>query len=681
MLPLLLAATVLYFALAWLVSPRRLSVQAQAPIDTFEGQTLDNVRQARPYQISEAEGGEFRAVTLFSVRISGPGGWLVKLAEWGLEYEISLATETALPPLFEAKLGRYRHDDLACGIGQSLAHAARRKLPLVISLAGPALSVVESARLVLAVRLVRSDSVFSFLFPFPKLVALREIALFLGPPLGEWWTGIDLATAGGSIAASNGGDIFLEKDEEWQEPAASATTGQGETLPDPERIRRLTEPFFAFMRRGKGGPDFQPRRCVVAVSSLLTVAQRRAVWEAVKTGGNFAEVRCITEAEAVFCHHWQRGQEAGPGASAASRPRCVLVVDMGRSTLQATVLLFQPEKERGELRYRLEILASLGYALGLETADEAILRAVAKALRADFGGRFAPFDPFQTEKSPLPPAWKEVAAQCRLRLKPGLPRLTAAEAFAMVKDRIFPEDQTMKGAGRALADALADALSSGSYALLWDAELKSRVFRPVDQMVRDAVALAGSPPVQIIGAGPGMEFPGIADTIQDAVRKSGADPKIEILSSSELKSAVARGCCWFGAHRNAIRVEAPRLTATLGFRQKASLHDLPRFVPVLLAGTPWGAGGPGRRAAGHTVSVSAPRDFKFDNHAVLFYRVMTAGPGRVFARGREHQATELARVKISGKVREIRMETDQAGALACAILYADGRADRHEFPA
>lgn len=152
-----------------------------------------------------------------------------------------------------------------------------------------------------------------------------------------------------------------------------------------ENFERHLEERHPEINLGKG----KGARCVVAIPNTFTLAQAQAMREVVAELGKFDEVRCLTEAEAVFFYHLSRLREVP-----ADRPRTVMVFDMGGSTMNATILRFKALNLEGQRRYKVDILGRMGYSIGGDAIDYYLIRALCRALRNDFGEAFRSFDPF-----------------------------------------------------------------------------------------------------------------------------------------------------------------------------------------------------------------------------------------------------------------------------------------------
>lgn len=147
--------------------------------------------------------------------------------------------------------------------------------------------------------------------------------------------------------------------------------------------------------------------------------------------------------------------------------------------------------------------------------------------------------------------------------------------------------------------------------------------------------------------------------MRDALRKERQAPREIPLPTHDLKSAVARGCCWYGLNHAGILVSAPTTSASCGFRHTAELGRAD-FIDLIPAGTAFAPlRGPDEAdcARGeHTFPQFSI--FAFDNRQLVFYQIMGSSK-TAFAEGQRHRVNPLLSVPIHDPVHSVRMTLNE----------------------
>ncbi|MFT4637144.1 MAG: hypothetical protein ACI8T1_000453 [Verrucomicrobiales bacterium] len=407
-------------------------------------------------------------------------------------------------------------------------------------------------------------------------------------------------------------------------------------------------------------------RCVVAIPNTFTLTQAQAMREVVADLGKFSEVRCLTEAEAVFFYHLSRLREVP-----TDRPRTVMVFDMGGSTMNATILRFKALDLEGQRRYKVEILGRMGYGIGGDAIDYYLVRALCRALRSDLGESFRPFDPFvkhrdSREQGTLKQQWNRAAGEIKVRhgaMMAKRERLTSNEALLdIINDAVFEGNLEALVVGPQFQKLFETNAPWPEHPLHSQPELLQGVFLPMDELVREV--MQGTQGVQldaVIYSGRSCRFPSITDRVRDALRKERQSPREILLPDQDLKSAVARGCCWYGLNHTGILVSAPTTSATYGFRHTSELGRTD-FVSLIRAGAAFKSltGNDQVASISGGEKLLPPSDFAFDNRQVVYFQVMGSTKAAL-AEGQRHRITPLLSLAVRDCVTSVRMhltETD-----------------------
>ncbi len=434
-------------------------------------------------------------------------------------------------------------------------------------------------------------------------------------------------------------------------------------------VRHVYDSFAAFLDQRH--PELTlgeeaPARCVVAIPNTFTLTQAQAMRQVVADLGKFSEVRCLTEAEAVFFYHLSRLREVP-----TDRPRTVLVFDMGGSTMNATILRFKAVDLEGQRRYKIRILGRMGYGLGGDAIDYYLVRALCRALRQDFGEAFRPFDPFAKDADPhelaqLKQRWNRAAGEIKVRhgaMMSKRERLTANEALLdIINDAVFQGALENLDIGPHFLKLFETTAPWPEHPLHSQPELLRGIFVPMDELIREVVRNTENVQLDaVIYSGRSCRFPSITDRVRDALLKERQTPREILLPDQDLKSAVARGCCWYGLNHAGILVSAPTTSAAYGFRHTSEIGRSD-FVGLIPAGTAFASA---RDADNVNCAIGEhhlqpPSAFAFDNRQLVFYQIMGSRKA-VFEEGQRHRVSPLLAMSIRDSVVSVRMtlsETD-----------------------
>lgn len=677
-------------------APKIISLAVEPPVEDFERFGPDGRKEKAPLLVSlRGLGAPFAASLKATVKISGGLPVFRRIAEAFLDLEIGLEADPgSLPPGWDVMLARSATDPDAKPRGhiRVLPAGGNRVTEWLIQVRGPeALSMIRM-RLVMTAQAARrwnfplrtpSHSVSLPFFAGPQpggwcvgidlgasascvaasdrpgvihieqnsrtgqdlitpSMVVIDPARLPSPPAGEVLTELPPeALLCGADAWLNFGKPGLYSFQSFKKFMGYSDRipieHQGRTIAslDPVNlsaglIHSLLSDFTPWMRQ-QTGREFLPQRCVVAVPNVFSTPQIRALWQVVR-GMGFMEVRCISEAEAVFYYYLSSRQDI-------PKKMRVLIVDMGASTVNATSLA---SEQLSNGTYRIDILSRLGYTLGGDSIDYFLCREIAEAMDADKAANFAEIHPFKPHQPPRGDAeqralmvkWKLFAEKIKINLielsngRRSVP-VTALEVMEVMNDSFRDElgnDSLGRNPGTRMKALFEERNPELMHALTSSRLMRERIFRPVDRIVRESIELSGGEaPDVVVCSGRSTEFPGVKRTIEDALAKFPGRCVVERLPHDRLKSAVARGCCWYGINRRGLRIAGRRSSVSVGYAQKPGLNDeFPVFVPVVTAGEllrPSGGDGPACTVSPAKM-VAEPRNFSWDNGWLRVYQMM-----------------------------------------------------------
>ena len=714
-------------------SAKRIRLDWKPPFDTYETFHDQLGRLHRPYLTSEPDSppDEFQAVLHLSVFCSFTWPSLRFIAGKFRNLAITLDKAEA-PGGVHVTLAQAREDWRQFGPDHEAMEVSVEPLhPFVLRLTG---RVSRPTLVTIWVTAATEEGEWPFAFLARKLSASRRLRFFIGPELGTTWVGFDPGTTGSCIAAGTHGDsIVVEGERDLQDkitpslivfgsfwetdrPPNFSEDGIPESccligtraqadfgLPgtasfqsfkrflgyrEPIRlsfaegdlefegkdlsrllVRHVYENFENFLHHRHPdislGDGRRRARCVVAIPNTFTLTQSQAMRQVVADLGKFDEVRCLTEAEAVFFYHLSRLRQVP-----ANHPRTVMVFDMGGSTMNATILRFRAFDLEGQRRYKIDILGRMGYGIGGDAIDYYLIRALCRALRADLGENFRPFDPFikrsdAREQTALKQRWSRAAGEIKVRHGTTMAkreRLTANEALLdIINDNVFQDGLEHLEMGPNFLKLFETTAPWPEHPLHSQPELLHGVFLPMDELIREIVR--GTRKVRldaVIYSGRSCRFPSITQRVRDALRKARQYPREILLPGEELKSAVSRGCCWYGLNHAGILVSAPTTSAAYGFGHTAELGRS-HFVNLIPAGSTFKPlRGPEEvGCVAGRVKLARPSAFAFDNRQIIFYQVMGSAK-KALAKGQRHRVTPLLAMPARQEVSAVGMTLSEA---------------------
>lgn len=413
---------------------------------------------------------------------------------------------------------------------------------------------------------------------------------------------------------------------------------------------------------------FAPKRVVVAIPNNFTANKIQDVVNCFKDIGQFQEIRCIRESEAVLCYYVHH-HEALHHLGQRLKDETVLVFDMGGATINMTVADTYTQVENKRTRYHIEIDAQLGYGVGGDTIDYCLARIFYDAINEY--PQLAKANPFGEDGERLkrrdPTAHKRLKQEIRAVMEE-LKQILVQHANSVSRTYVLApyeiEGAFLKHMGIGLTVDVDGPLyqnfkkTERGLALLENPWFLKLVLKPVEDAVDDIAEITDLRVLDtVIFSGRSTLFPGIKERVEsklrEKIRKIMPHRTFEIikLSPTSLKTAVAEGSCLYAVSRNAIVLSRHRITCHFGVKHTLSLAkgDF-EFINVI----PIGSEMEGQKIA-REIEMDHDR-FEYDNHRVEFYQIMGADPEKVLRNLEKHKYSRLDAVKVDYPVKKIGME-------------------------
>lgn len=416
------------------------------------------------------------------------------------------------------------------------------------------------------------------------------------------------------------------------------------------------------------GKHFLPKRVAVAIPNNFTANKIQDVVNCFKDIGQFQEIRCIRESEAVLCYYVHH-HEALHSSRRHLTDETVLVFDMGGATINVTVADAYTQVENKRTRYHIEIDAQLGYGVGGDTIDYCLARIFYDAINEY--PQLAKANPFgedgERQKQRDPGAHKRLKQEIRAVMEE-LKQILVQNANNVSRMYVLAPYEIEGAFQKHMGVTLTIDVDGPFYqnfkkterglALLENPWFLKLVLKPVEDAVDDIAEITDLRILNtVIFSGRSTLFPGIKEKVEaklrEKIRKLMPLRNLETikLSTEALKTAVAEGSCLYAVSRNAIVLSRHRVTCHFGIKHTLSLakghFEFKKIIPI---GTEMN----GQKIAGE-VEMYQDR-FEYDNHKVEFYQVMGANPEKVLRNLEKHKYSRLDAITVDYPVEKIGME-------------------------
>ncbi len=452
--------------------------------------------------------------------------------------------------------------------------------------------------------------------------------------------------------------------------------------------------------------EFNPLRAVVAVPNNYTPSKIDDMLGCIRNLNQFEEIRYVTEAEAVLCYYLSEHNRLHPKGGALS-DETILIFDMGGSTINTTVADVYREKHSD--RYKIEIDSKIGYSIGGDTIDYCLAKTIFsfENIFPQLKG-FNPFNDDLTDSKAKRELLKQVHSVVfdmkkdivrRYYDEPliiknpkaaKVPSLSISEAFfdnskverdwtvLLTKSDLERVIYRLCGQETAVLDdsplyELFKSDHSGKYPLFRNEYFQKYVYGPINDAVNDVIGLSegrGSYIDTLIFSGRSCLFPLIKESVRNVTdqiqhTKDRAKDTI-VLKGNELKTAVARGSCWYGVHKEAVEFSSPRLNSNYGVKRTTSPDKSSfDFVELLRYGKPFdlAEGADNKLRAEKTVT----QNFTYDGNRVNFFQIMGEDAKGILEQDQKHKYSLIASIRVQQQIAKVGIAVSPGAQVECGI--------------
>lgn len=453
-----------------------------------------------------------------------------------------------------------------------------------------------------------------------------------------------------------------------------------------------------------------PKRAVVAVPNNFTISKivdMVTAFDGVqndKGESRFKEIRYIYEAEAILFNYIANYDKYNNNNKELDE-ETILIFDMGGATINTTVVRVNTYTDKNnQLNYRTNILGKLGYSIGGDTIDYALIKILAEysvnypELNHYFKNAFDKnhVDSYTNRmelKKMILELKKDIIANKDADYLLNPTQLTEAikrelnisisiyndDDFLNLigfKENIKKEIKTLeeKYIGRLFTEErykkeiklLKERLAS-NITLVTHPIFQKYILDNVKSAVKDVLDLAGTKVDAVLFSGRSVFFPMIKETVLKQTNKV----KDIHLSFSEAKTAVAKGACWYGVNKSRIQLNNIKTNGIFGFKySKKGIVGQDEFVQLIDFGQSFKYKKPTPHIRGKS---TLKNDFGFDNHHVEFFQIMGKNARAIINdKSMSHKKSKVARIKAETSVEEQQITVYENDAVSCAIRLETG---------
>jgi molecular chaperone DnaK (HSP70) len=426
-----------------------------------------------------------------------------------------------------------------------------------------------------------------------------------------------------------------------------------------------------YKREGK----FNPQRAVVCIPNNFTAGKIQDMVDCITNLQQFKEIRYVYEAEAVLFHYLATRN--------VQNNETILVFDMGGATINATVVTVKKIKDGNNDKYDIDILGKIGYGIGGDTIDYCIIKFL-----TDFKKEFYELSNLGIIKDKIKLA--KLAFEIKKEIIANYDRkndylITASTLERHISDileiSVKLEKETKKTETNAEGETVTKTVKEPTQ--LYKLFLKERddyklfshkyfteiIYNNVKEAVKEALDLANVPVDKVIFAGRSSAFPLIKETV-----KSQLDKKVQSIDFGfdELKTAVAKGACWYGTHINAVQLHNLKTTASFGFRQTlyANRSNV-RFHSLIAMGQDFDADNDGISYFKNSEYITDT--FNFDSNKVNFYQIMGKDADAILSEDQKHKYSKIATIRIDQATAEVAMQVSENDEIDCRVRLQNNR--------
>jgi molecular chaperone DnaK (HSP70) len=419
-----------------------------------------------------------------------------------------------------------------------------------------------------------------------------------------------------------------------------------------------------YKRNGK----FSPLRAVIAIPNNCTISKIQDMIDCIGYLKQFKEIRYVYEAEAVLFYYLSNFSQLNKGEK-AMESETILVFDMGGATINATIVTANKTFINNRQKYDINFLGKIGYGIGGDTIDYCIIRFL-----LSFKDEFPQLGSINIFDKKIQLA--ELAFQIKKEI---IYNYYSKKEYLITADNL---QRFINGADLGVRIAINDETSvmykyflneNGRFNLFGHQLFIKTIFNNVKDAVNEVIDLSDLSQIdKVIFSGRSTAFPMIKETVEKQLKSKKIEPKIIVLDLEESKTAVAKGACWYGINKNAVRLNNLKTNAAFGFKKTMSANRTDvRFYELVEMGCSFDTTNDGIDSFQGVENIND--DFAFDGGKVNFYQIMGKDADTILSEGQKHKFSKIASINLDQVTSKVAMKVNENDEVECAVILNTNR--------
>jgi len=405
---------------------------------------------------------------------------------------------------------------------------------------------------------------------------------------------------------------------------------------------------------------FNPKRAVVAIPNNFTINKIQDMVDCIRKLDQFTDIRFVYEAEAVLFYYLSNYKRLSTNENTFQQEN-ILVFDMGGATLNATAVNANTIQENNGIKYEVDLLGKIGYGIGGDTLDYCLAKII-----LGFVNEFPEFNQYNTNSGIISLAKKAEAIKLEISRR----YYKTTEPYLISTGEL--EDTVKEALGLSIkieeeSSELYSYFKRGAKnqcKLFKHPELVKTIYDNVVDSVNEVVRLSNKIKIDtVIFSGRSTYFPMIKETVEEQLKSLGMTQRHVILQLEESKTAVAKGTCWYGINKNAIKRNNLKTNASFGFKKTEG--SIPEYHELVKMGSVFDVE---KEGADFYSGEKKIRDaFDFDGNKVNFYQIMGKDANKIIEENEKHKFSKIASIILPQITSEVAMKVNENDDVECAV--------------
>lgn len=434
----------------------------------------------------------------------------------------------------------------------------------------------------------------------------------------------------------------------------------------------VQEPDFA---RFLVNQHYIPQRAVFAIPNNFTASKIQHLRSCILNSNikTLKDIRFIYEAEAILVNYLN--SSSNNQAQASPDGENIFIFDMGGATINATLANI---KKDGDV-YDISILAKLGYAIGGDTIDYAMLKWIYS--KENSYSELREHNPFRSTSVSMSKRreYKTNILEIKKQLISNYNRYGRNALFDRSDlERYFgahligqKNDENQMNYDN---DPFTKEIQKNNNNFLNGRQFEEYVWSNIKSIVQDIITKCDEKGVEtlhtLIMSGRSSHFPKVKDTVTSTLNTTFKGVNTILLELEESKSAVAKGACYYGVQNANIRLHNRCVSGVFGVIQTLSPTSdaKPMFHRLVEDGTAFVDG-----VATGNCDIETQHQFTWDGKKVRFCQVMGVDAEKVIANQEKHKYTEIATIKAEPfAINGVHISITEKDKVICSARDVDG---------